>query len=120
MHRDLLSPAPRCNVLRAHESSSTALAGKSQQIIGHNRDRPAGTFLPRRVGRRIHHDLTNDSPAVVVGVAARDKKTSKRFGDLLGSRLGCVPIEVMQRGAHAAPAVDRLRKRNRTLPALLC
>lgn len=45
---DLFGSAPRGDVLGAGELVTAAVASHAQQVVGHNWNCPAGTFLPRR------------------------------------------------------------------------
>jgi hypothetical protein len=120
MCSDLLGTALRRDVLRSYELSSTALAGKTEQVLSHDPYRAAGAFLPRSMGCGVHDDLANDSPAIVVRIAARHQKSSECLGNPHRLWLGRVTVEVTQRRAHAAPAVDRPRELSRGSPALMC
>ena len=117
---NLLRAALGSDVLGAPERRAATLTGKVQQITGHERHCSAGTLLPRCVGGRIHHDLTNDSPARMMGVAASDEKARERLGNGGCPRLGSVAVEMAQCGAHVAPVVDRSRELHRTPPWLVC
>jgi hypothetical protein len=63
-------------VLYLRQLGATAPTGEAEKVLGHDRHRPAGTSLPRRIGSRVDHNLTNDSPAIVVRVAARNEEPS--------------------------------------------
>src|ERR1700731_3906789 len=119
MPGDLLGPALRGDVLRSNELRATTPARKAQQVFGYHRYRPAGTLLPRRIGCRVDDNLTNDAPTIVVRVAPRDEKSSKRLGNLDCLGLGRVTIEMPQRGLHAATFVDCPRELGGSSPARL-
>ena len=105
--RDLLGAALGRDMLGADEWGTASLARELEQVTGHQRDGPARTPLPRRVGGRVDHDLTNHSPTRVVGIAAGDEKARKRLGDRDRARLGSVAVEMAQRRADVAPVVNR-------------
>lgn len=111
---------PSQELVGARELCAATLTGKVQQITGYERHCPAGTLLPRCVGGRIHHDLTNDSPARMMGVAASDEKARERLGNGGCPRLGSVAVEMAQCGAHVAPVVDRSRELHGSPPRLVC
>ena len=92
MTGDLLGTALRRDVLCRLELGATALTGKAQQVVGYDRHRATGTSLPRRIGSRVHHNLTDDSPAVVVRVAAGDEEARECLGNSGRSRLGPVTV----------------------------
>jgi hypothetical protein len=117
---DLLRAALGGDVLGACELRAATLSGKVQQITGNERHCPAGTLPPRSVGGRIHHDLTNDSPARMMGVAASDEKARERLGNGGCPRLGSVGVKMTQCGIDVAPVVDRSRELHRTPPWLVC
>lgn len=117
---DLLRAALGGDVLGARELRAATRSGKVQQIGGYERHCPAGTLLPRSVGGRIHHDLTNDSPARMMRVAPSDEKARERLGNGGCPRLGAVTVEMAQCGADVAPVVDRSRELHRTPPWLVC
>jgi hypothetical protein len=120
MTGDLFGAALGGDVLGARELGANALTGKAQQVTGYERYRAARAFLPRRVGGRIHHDLTDDSPAGVMGVAASDEKPCKRLGDTRCPGLGGVAIQMPQCGTHVAPAVNSPRELRSGPPRLVC
>ncbi len=117
---DLLRTALGSDVLGAPELRAATLTREVQEITGDERHRPAGTPLPRCVGGRIHHDLTNDPPARVMGVAASDEKARKRLGNGGCTRLGSVAVEMAQCGAHVASVVHRSRELHSSPPRLVC
>jgi hypothetical protein len=117
---DLLRAALGGDVLGARELRAATRSGKVQQITGNERHCPAGTLLPRSVGSRIHHDLTNDSPARMMRVAASNEKARERLGNGGCPRLGSVAVKMTQCGADVAPVVDRSRELHRTPPWLVC
>ena len=91
---DLLGAALRGDVLCVCELGATALAGKAQQVVGYDRYRTTGTSLPWRIGGGVHHNLTDDSPAVVVRVAAGDEEAGEGFGNSGRSGFGRVSVEM--------------------------
>ena len=117
---DLLRAALGGDVLGARELRAAAGSGEVQQVTGYERHCPAGTLLPRSVGGRIHHDLTNDSPACMMRVAASDEKARERVGNGGCPRLGSVAVEMAQCGAHVAPIVDRSRQLRSSPPRSVC
>jgi hypothetical protein len=117
---DLLRAALGSDVLGAPERRATTLTGQVQQITSDERHCPAGTLLPWRVGGRIHHDLTNDTPARVMGVAASDEEARERLGNGYCPRLGSVAVEMAQCGAHVAPVVNRSRELHCGPPRIVC
>ena len=118
--RDLLRPALGGDVLSARELRAASLTGKAQQISGYERHCPPSTLLPRCVGGRIHHDLTNDSPARMMRVAASDEKARERLGNGGCPRLGSMAVEMAQCGADVAPVVNRSRELHSSPPRLGC
>jgi hypothetical protein len=116
---DLLRAALGGDVLGARELRSAALSGQVQQITRYEWHSSAGALLPRCVGGRIHHHLTNDSPARMMGVAASDEKARERLGDTGCPRLGSMAVEMAQRGAHVAPVVNRSSELHSSPPRLV-
>ena len=99
MHGDFLGAALGGDVLGTRQRSAPLAAGQGHQVVG---DQPHGSpraFLPGRIGRRVHDNLTHDPPAGVVGVAAGDEKPGQRLGDSGRAWLGAVAVEMPQRGA---------------------
>ncbi len=102
---DLLGAALRRDVLRACELGATAVAPKLDQIVCHQRHRPARTLLPRRVGSRVDHDLTHNPPTRVMRIAPRNQKASERLRHPERLRLGAMTVQMPQRGAHTAAVI---------------
>ena len=48
--------------------------GECDEILGDHRHRASRTLLPRRIGRRVDDNLTDDSPTSVMRVATRNEK----------------------------------------------
>jgi len=71
---DLFGAPLSCDVLSARQLRTPTAAREADQVLGHQRDCPPRTLLPRRVRRRVDDDLTHDSPPCVVGIAARNEK----------------------------------------------
>jgi hypothetical protein len=94
MNGDLLSPALGGDMLSAHQLRASAVASKADEVLGHKRHGTARALFPGRVGRRVDDDLTDDSPARVVGIATRDEKPRERLCDAQRSRLGPVAIQM--------------------------
>jgi len=82
------------DVLRVGQLRPPTVAGECDQILGDDGYRASRALLPRRVGRRVDHDLTDDSPTCVMRVATRDEKSRKRVGQSRGSGLGCMDVEM--------------------------
>jgi hypothetical protein len=104
---DLLGAALRSYVLCARQLRAPAVPGKADQVLGHQRHRSPRAFLPRGVRRRVNDYLTDDSPACMVGIAARDQEARQRLGNPHCLWLGPVAVEVAQRGTHATAVLNR-------------
>ena len=91
---DLFGPALGGDVLCAHQLRAPVIAGHADQVLGYQRNGSPRAFLPRRVGRRVNHHLTDHSPAGVVGVAARDEEPRERLSDTQRPWFRRVAVEV--------------------------
>ena len=80
MDSDLFGAPLGGDVLGVRQLRPPAVAGKRNQILGDDSYRAPRALLPRRVGRRVDHNLTDDSPTSVMRVATRDKKPRQRVG----------------------------------------
>ena len=105
-------------MLSASQLRSAAVACEADQVISHQRHRPPRAFLPRGVGRRVHNDLTHDSPARMMRIAARDKKSRERLCHLVRPGSGRVAVEVSQCGPDATPVINRSGELPRSRPRL--
>jgi hypothetical protein len=91
---DLLDPPPGGEVLSMSQLHPTRVACKRHEITGNDRYRAPRALLPRRIGGRVDDDLTDDSPAGVVRITARDEKPRERIRHALGSRIGRVAVQM--------------------------
>jgi hypothetical protein len=94
-------------MLCARQLRPATVAGEAEQVPRYERHRPPRTSLPGGVGRRVHDNLTHDSPARVVRIAAGDQKSRQRLGHPVRTGLGPVPVEMSQCGADATSVVNR-------------
>ncbi len=76
---DLLGAALCGDVLCTREWRTTAVTRQPEQILSDQRDCSTRALLPRCVGRRVDDDLTDNSPARVVRIAAGDQKPRERL-----------------------------------------
>ena len=104
MTGDLFGSPLGGDVLSARQLRAPAVAREGDQVLGHQRHRPTRAFLPRRISRRIHDNLTHDPPARVMRVAARNQKPRERLRNIDRSWLGPVTVEMSQCGAHLRPS----------------
>ena len=58
-----------------------APSAERNEILGYEWHGAPRALLPRRVGRRVDHDLTDDPPASMVRVTAAHEKPGERFRD---------------------------------------
>ncbi len=107
VNRDLLGAPLGGDMLRACQRHPATIAGKPEEILRHQRYRAPRAPLPRRVSRRIDNNLTHDSPASMVRIAARNEKPRQRLGYPHSPGLGPVTVQVSQRGPHVPAALDR-------------
>jgi hypothetical protein len=96
MGSDLLSATLGRDVLGLGELCASVMARKSDEILGDHRHRPSRALFPWRVGGRVDHDLTHDSPTGMVRVTTRDQEARERVGDSLGFGLGRVDVQMPQ------------------------
>ena len=94
MHGDLLGAALGSDVLRARQRRAATIARQRDQVLGDEWYGSAGAPLPRRIGRRVDDDLTDDSPTRVVRVTAGDQKTRQGFGHAHCARLGRMAVKM--------------------------
>ena len=94
MNRDLLSASLGGDVLSLGQLRPPTVAGECDQILGDHRYRASRTLLPRRIGRRVDDNLTDDPPTSVMRVATRNKKPRERVGNSIRPGLGCVDVEM--------------------------
>ena len=102
---DLFGSALSGDVLGLRQPSSPGGAGEGDEIVGDHRHSASRALLPWRVSSRIDHHLANGSPTGVMRIAARDQKSRKRVGDPLGVGIGCMTVQMPQRGADVATVV---------------
>jgi hypothetical protein len=62
------------DVLGVGQLRAPTLAGECDEILGNHGYRASRTLLPRRVGRRVDDNLTDDAPTSVMRVATRNEK----------------------------------------------
>jgi hypothetical protein len=105
-------------MLSARQLRSATVAREADQILGHQRHGPPRALLPRCVGRRVHNHLTHDSPACMVRIAARYKKSREGLCHPDRPGLGPVAVEMSQCGADVAPVIDRPGDLPRSRPRL--
>jgi hypothetical protein len=105
-------------MLSARQLCSTTVARETDQVLSYQRHRPPRAFLPWGVGRRVHNDLTHDSPARMVRIAARDEKSRERLCHPVRAGLGPVAVEMSQGGADATPVINRPGELPRSRPQL--
>jgi hypothetical protein len=91
---DLFGAALGGDMLSTHQLRAPTVAGKADEIFGDQRYRAPCALLPRRVGRRVDDDLTDDSPTRVVRIATRNEKPCQRLRHTQRSRLGPVAVQV--------------------------
>jgi hypothetical protein len=84
---DLFGAALGGDMLSARQLRAPTVAGKADEILGYERYRASRALLPRRVGRRVHDDLADDSPTRVVRIATRNEKPCECLRDAQRSRL---------------------------------
>ena len=94
MNSDLFGAPLGGDVLGVGQLRPPTVAGQCDEILGDHRYGASRTLLPRRIGCRVDDNLTDDSPTSVMRVATRNKKPRERVGDSIGSRLGCVDVEM--------------------------
>ncbi len=115
---DLFGTTLSGHMLSAHQLRSATVAREIDQVLSHQRNRPPRAFLPWGVGRRVHNDLTHDSPARMVGITPCDKKSRERLCHPARPGLGPVAVEMSQCGADAAPVINRPGELPRSPPRL--
>ena len=115
---DLFGTTLRSHMLSARQLRSATVAREADQVLSHQRHRPPRAFLPRGVGRRVHNDLTHDSPARMMRIAARDKKSRERLCHPVRPGLGPVAVEMSQCGPDATPVINRPGELPRSRPRL--
>jgi hypothetical protein len=81
-------------MLSARQLRSATVAREADQVLSYQRHRPPRTFLPWGVGCRVHNDLSNGSPARMVRITSRDKKSRERLCHPVRPRFGPVAVEV--------------------------
>ena len=89
---------------------------EAQQVCCHQRDRAPRALLPRRIGGGLHDDLAHDAPAGVMGFTARNQEARERLRQELRVGLEAIRVEVAQRLADAATAIDGSRQLSRRGP----
>jgi hypothetical protein len=94
VNSDLFGAPLGGDVLGVGQLRPPTVASECDEILGHHRYRASRTLLPRRVGRRVDDNLTDDSPASVMRVTTRNEKPRERVGHSMGSGLGCVDVEM--------------------------
>jgi hypothetical protein len=103
---DLLGAAAGGEVLGPMQRRAPLLGRQVQQVLGNLGHGAPCALLPRRVGGGVHHDLTHDAPARVMGLAASHKEARERFGEDGGVRFFASRVEVAQRFADVAAVSD--------------
>src|SRR4051794_16466887 len=91
---ELFSATLRGGVLDAHQTRVPVFGRDPQQVLADGGDRAPCALLPRRIGRGLHDDLADDSPARVARFAARNEKPSQRVREDRAVRLRAVGIEM--------------------------
>jgi hypothetical protein len=104
---DLLGAALGSDVLCARQRRASAVAGEGDEILGDEWYGAPRALLPRRVGRRVNDNLTDDPPARVMGVTAGDEKPRQRLGDPGRARLGAMAVEMPECGADVTAVLHR-------------
>lgn len=94
VNSDLFGAPLGGDVLRVSQLRPPALAAECDQILGDDGCRASRALLPRRIGRRVDDNLTDDSPTSVMGVATRNEKPGERVGHSLCPGLGCMDVEM--------------------------
>lgn len=118
MNGDLFGATLSRYMLSARQLRSATVAREADQILGYQRHGPPRALLPRCVGRRVHNHLTHDSPACMVRIAARYKKSREGLCHPDRPGLGPVAVEMSQCGADVAPVIDRPGDLPRSRPRL--
>jgi hypothetical protein len=95
------------DVLGVRQLRPPSVAGERDQILVNDGYRAPRALLPRRIGRRVDHNLTHDSPTSVMRVATRNEKPRQRVGQSRGSGLGCMDVEMPERGTDLAAVIYR-------------
>jgi len=91
---DLLGAALGGDMLSVGQLDAPVVAGKADQVLGYQWHGAPRAFLPRRVRRGLDDDLTDHSPARVVGIAACDEKPRERLCHPQRPWLGRVTVEM--------------------------
>lgn len=94
MNGDLFGATLGSDVLSARQVRAPRVAREADEVVGYQRHGSPSAFLPRRVGCRVDDDLTDDTPALVVGVTARDEKPRERLRYAQRPWLGPVAVEM--------------------------
>jgi len=115
---DLFGTTLSGDMLSARQLRSATITREADQVLRYHRHGPPRALLPRGVGRRVHNDLTHDSPARMVRIAARDKKSRERLCHPDRPGLGPVAVEMSQCGADVTPVIDRPGELPRSRPRL--
>jgi hypothetical protein len=115
---DLFGAPLGSDVLSPRQLRAPTVAGEADQVLGHHRHGPPRALLPRRIGRRVDHNLTHDSPARVMRIAASYEKARERLCNSDRSGLGSVAVEMSQCRAHVTSVLYRPRELMRALPLL--
>jgi hypothetical protein len=102
---DLLGAALGSDVLCACQRRASAVAGEGDEVLGDEWYGAPRALLPRRVGRRVDDNLTDDTPARMMGVTAGDEKPRQRLGDPGGARLGSMAVEMSEGGTDMTAVV---------------
>lgn len=115
---DLFGTTLSGHMLSARQVRSATVARETDQVLSYQRNRPPRAFLPWGVGRRVHNDLTHDSPARMVRITACDKKSRERLRHPVRPGLGPVAVEMSHRGADTTPVINRPGELPRSHPRL--
>ena len=115
---DLFGTTLSVYMLSARQLRSATVARETDQVLSYQRNRPPRAFLPWGVGRRVYDDLTHDSPARMVRIAACDQKSRERLCHSVRPGLGPVAVEMSQCGADATPVINRPGELPRSHPRL--
>lgn len=105
MAGNLLGATLGGDVLHLHQLRAPTLAGEIQQVLRDQGHGPASASLPRRVRGRVDNDLTDYTPAGVVGVTTGDQEPRQGLSHADGPGFGSVAVEVSQRSANTATVI---------------
>ena len=107
VYGDLFDAALGSDVLSARERRAPTDARKADEVVGYHRHGAPRALLPRRIGSRVDDDLTDDSPARVVRIAARNEKPCERMCHSHRLRLRSMAVEMPQSRPDLTAVLDR-------------